>query len=481
VIEASTAPARVPTGVRWHRLWMRFRRLPPVTAAFETALIVLGVVALLVLLPHHVDKDGYDRYQALSALLGHGRILDTKYSLIGPLFSAPLWYAGRALGLPYDGVGLYNWLVFAVGLASLYALLKDRMDRRTLRAFLLLLIAGSMFPNHLTNYFGEVFTAMTVGVGLIAAQVGRPRLGWTAVALGVANTPAALPALVLVVLVRIVQTHRLRYSLVVVLALALIGAENWMRRGSPLATNYENGFTEPFLIGLLSILFSFGKGLLFFAPGLLLPLRRVLADWASGPGVRSTPLRTSQEERESSEERTRRLLGTTHLLWMVFLGGLVLVYARWWAWYGGWFWGPRFFLIAGLPACLALALRLRPAGRSSLLGDLATLGALALSVWVGINGAVYDQNTLFDICHRDHYAYEFYCHYLPGYSVLWRPFTVPDPIDWHGVLFIAYAAVVFAYLAAPVMRRIAVDLYGRLRLLVPVTGSASAGSAAPRH
>lgn len=459
MIESPAAPSRMPASMR--RLWLRlrFQRLPP-AAALEPALIALGLVALLVLLPHNVDKDGYDRYQALSALLGHGRIPDTKYSLIGPLFSALLWYAGRALGLPYDGVGVYNWLVFAVGLVCLYVLLKDRMDRRTLRAFLLLLIAGSMFPNHLTNYFGEVFTAMTVGVGLIAAQVGRPRLGWAAVALGVANTPAALPALALVVLVRIVQTRRLRYSLVVVFALALIGAENWIRRGSPLASNYENGFTEPFLTGLLSILFSFGKGLLFFAPGLLLPLRGVLAGLAEG---------------------TRRLLGTSHLLWMVFLGGLVLVYARWWAWYGGWFWGPRFFLIAGLPACLALALRLRPARRPSLLGDLATLGALALSVWVGINGAVYDQNTLFDICHRDHYAFEFYCHYLPSYSVLWRPFTVPDPIDWHGALFIVYAAVVFVYLAAPVARRIASELYGWLRLLMPVTGSASAGSRAPRH
>src|SRR5262249_55819704 len=143
-----------------------------------------------------------------------------------------------------------------------------------------------------------------------------------------------------------------------------------IRRGNPLASNYEDGFSEPFLIGLLSILFSFGKGLLFFAPGLLLPLRGALAGLAEG---------------------TRRLLATTHLLWVAFLGGLVLVYARWWAWYGGWFWGPRFFLIASLPACLALALRLRPARRPALLGDLATLGVLALSVWVGIDGAVYDQ------------------------------------------------------------------------------------------
>ena len=57
--------------------------------------------------------------------------------------------------------------------------------------------------------------------------------------------------------------------------------EAWIRRGSPFATGYENerglrtllpysglpGFTYPFVLGVLSSLFSFGKGLLFFAPG----------------------------------------------------------------------------------------------------------------------------------------------------------------------------------------------------------------------
>ena len=39
------------------------------------------------------------------------------------------------------------------------------------------------------------------------------------------------------------------------------------------------GFSYPFLFGLLSILFSFGNGLLFFTPGLLLPIRKTLSKW----------------------------------------------------------------------------------------------------------------------------------------------------------------------------------------------------------
>src|SRR5262249_40898698 len=80
--------------------------------------------------------------------------------------------------------------------------------------------------------------------------------------------------------------------------------------------------------------------------------------------------------------------------------------------------------------------------------------------------------------HRDHYAFEFYCHYLPSYSVLWRPFTVADPIDWRGGLFIAYAAAVFLYLATPPLRRIAQTLYRQLRTPIRQVGAHGPGPGA---
>src|SRR4029078_4990998 len=48
---------------------------------------------------------------------------------------------------------------------------------------------------------------------------------------------------------------------------------------------------------------------------------------------------------------------------VAFLAGLILVYARWWAWYGGWGWGPRFLLYAGVPSALGLAIVLGGAVR----------------------------------------------------------------------------------------------------------------------
>ena len=94
------------------------------------------------------------------------------------------------------------------------------------------------------------------------------------------------------------------------------------------------GFSYPFLFGLLAILFSFGKGLVFFTPGLFLPLKERLR--ALG-------------ERGSA-------LWRLHTSWLLFTASLVLIYASWWDRSGDWFWGPRFFLFASVPASFALAL-----------------------------------------------------------------------------------------------------------------------------
>src|SRR5205807_5306345 len=67
-------------------------------------------------------------------------------------------------------------------------------------------------------------------------------------------------------------------------------------------------------ICLASILFSFGKGLLFFAPGLLL----VRAAWRKAP-----------------HQEARDFLAYS----LLFLAGLVLVFSNCVEWSGGWTWG----------------------------------------------------------------------------------------------------------------------------------------------
>jgi hypothetical protein len=393
----------------------------------EWLLLALGMVAFQVLIRHDIFADGGLRFDELALLLDHGILSPKRYSLIGPLFSTPLYLMGHFYSSPARWAVRYNSVLFSLSLLVIYWVLRRWIDRALLRAFLLILVAASMFPAHVMTYYGETFTAVFVAVGLLVAEFGRPLVGWIAVVLGVANTTAAIAGLVVMVARRILETGRWRYVLAIIATIVVMCGENWIRRGSPFATAYESGFDNPFLFGLLGILFSFGKGLVFFVPGMFLPVKR----WMVGAG-----------------ESMRRLY-SVHLLWISFVVGLVLLYANWYGWDGGWFWGPRFFLIASFPASLALAVRLR--SPNGVLGaNLLTLGAFALSTWVDINGAVYNMTGVAPAClFTGHIEL---CDYMLPLSPLWHPFFAAQPLNLANVLFIAYCALVFVYLAAPLAR-----------------------------
>lgn len=178
--------------------------------------------------------------------------------------------------------------------------------------------------------------------------------------------------------------------------------ENLVRHHSLTNSRYEDGFTFPVFFGVLSILFSFGKGLIFFAPAIFLPVRGYFTRLGAGG------------------QKLYRAYG----LWIAFIVGMVAVYAGWYVWSGNWFWGPRFFLLAALPCSLALAVRLHRPGAASLPGNLLTLGLLALCVWVGINGTVFDVNALVGPCGR---VTGQVCVYLPQNSALWLPAGLAAP------------------------------------------------------
>jgi len=418
----------------------------------DGVLLALGL-AVLLFGPHFIDGDGVERFKALDALLSRGEVWPTPYSLIGPLFSSPLWLMGRIGPSAEWWCSGYNFILFALGLLVMDRLLRAAVSGPARRRFLMLLVFGSMFAHHVQNYYGELFTALLVASGVLAVAVRRSAWGWPCLILGAANTPASLVGLLLTTGMWCWRVRRLRYGLAVAACAALVLLESLLRRGPTLASGYEGnhgfatvlpysglpGFSYPFFFGLLSILFSFGKGLVFFAPGLLLGVRRDAA--SVGPGARSA-----------------------YGLWLAFLIGLMLVYARWWAWYGGWFWGPRFFLFASIPAAFALAVSLTEAPRQSLARNLVTLALLALSCWVGLNGAVFGTANL-EVCRADDYALESLTWYTPEFSVLWRPFVVVGPLPAWQWARAAVFVVGFCYLAAPVAAVVARQMAGRLRNL----------------
>ncbi|HUR55447.1 MAG TPA: hypothetical protein VMZ71_15035, partial [Gemmataceae bacterium] len=413
------------------------------------------VLAVLVILsgPLAVASDGVVRYEALDKLLRTGKLDPVKYSLAGPICSAPLWFLGEAVGHTKDVVGAFNRIVFVLMAAGLWLVARPLLGERERLRFVLFLLVGSLFPWHSGGYFGELFYAACVGLGLavVATRPGRwGWVGWPLVIWGTVNVPAAVPGLALGLGVLCWHRRRLRYALAVVAAVALVFLENYLRRGSAFDAGYKldkgyptalpfsglPNFSYPIFFGLLSILFSFGKGLVFFTPGLFLRYPRA-----------------SHDEREA---RVRLL----YWVWVAVVVGLVLVFARWWSWYGGAVWGPRFFLFASLPASLVLARLTTNAAGRSLWANTLTLAAVTLSCWAAANGMVFETHG-HDVFWANNFALESLTWYVPECSALWWPFVRPKPLEWHDWLRLAAFAVAYVYLAGPVAVALARQLRER--------------------
>ncbi len=411
-------------------------------AAAETGLILIGLFLLAFGQQQQLGGDGLARWEALLLLWQRGEVSDTIYSMIGPIFATPLYFLGLEV-LQY-----YNVILFALSIGALYLLLRKHVDPDMLRRFLLLLVAGSMIAPHVRNFYGEVFTMVAVGVGIVALVYRYTKAGWAAVILGAANTPATLVGLGLVSVGESVRFKRLRYLIPAAAGALVVVAEIWLRRGFD--AEYTNnvviaktimpysgldGFSYPFFFGLMAILFSFGKGLVFYLPGLLLPVRK----------------------------RMDSALFRVYLLWMLFLSGLVLAYATWWSWYGGDYWGPRFFVFGILPASLALAVALtRP--YPSVLGNLGVLAVLVLSVWIGANSLVLGSYFPAE-CFIGYYQYAYVCHFTLEFSQLWYPMVRPPTLTGDQILEFGYYLIVLAWLAGPLIAHIAGQLQDRVSKL----------------
>jgi hypothetical protein len=396
----------------------------------DLALLAIGVTVLWAV-PHHIGSDGEVRLEALTTLLHERRLAIPRYSIVGPLFALPLHAIGQA--------ALYNVTLFTLALAVVWRELRDV-------TLLVLLVFASMFGNHVQVFYGEPFTALAVTVGVLWLSRGLTVRGWTAIVLGAVNTPASVLGVAAIALLEARRTRRLAPFAAPIAVLLLACLENLVMRGGLLRTGYESdsgfrtvmpysglpGFSYPMFFGLLAIFLSFGKGLIFFTPGLFLPPAREEA------------------------ERVRRI----RVLLASFVVGLVLVYARWWSWYGGNFWGPRFFLASSVPACVALAghLRSREARRPRFNAVLAV--ALVLSFWVGVNGIVFDQSGL-GICSRDDYALEALCHFTPEYSPLWHPF-VQAKVTPLGIAVLVIWAIACAWIGRDVFAQLGRDVAKRV-------------------
>jgi len=384
---------------------------PAAALSRRAVLVTLGLTAaaialLFAVVPHGLYGDGYVRYLKIDALLREGTLGPERYSYVGPLFAAPFWLFGETR---MWWCARFNVLVLAAAVFAGWRALRPLLPVDERAAFVLLLAATGMMPHATRDFYGEAFSAVLVGTGFMLVNRARTAIGWSAVVLGVVNTPASAVGLLLAALWRTWKGRRLDGLIAFAVAAGLIVLENMIVRGGPFDSGYHGdrgvvtvlpysgmpGFSYPLLFGLASLLFSFGKGLLFFAPGVLLV---------------------------AHARRRRPDLATCLDLSVVFLGGLLLVYSQWWAWYGGWTWGPRFLLFAIYPSSLAIAVTLTaPAAwpRSAVI-----LAITWWTVWVGVSGAAFGVDGL-DECIANGYALEYLCWYVPEYSPVFRPLVLP--------------------------------------------------------
>jgi hypothetical protein len=411
--------------------------------------LLLGIgLASLFLLPFSISGDGNVRYEFMHLLIKRMEITSMRYSMIGPLFSLPLWLVSLFFKDPSLIISRYNFLLFAVFLFVLYQWLKGYFDRKLLLTFLIILAFGSMFPAHLLNYYGEVFSAACLALGTIGLATKNDRAGWVCLFLAVLNTPALLIPFALVVIYFTWEKKQIRYLMLIPACLILMIFEASLRTGNLLAGfqtylsqdhGYETlmpysgktGYSYPFILGVLSILLSFGKGLIFFCPSLLL----IGFAW-----------------KFISDPVERKMI----IIWLLIVLGLILAYASWWAWYGGWYWGPRFFLFASLPASWILA-RLIHSEHRSLVISVALPIFVTLALWIGVNGVVFRQNTL-EVCTQNDYALESLCWYVPEFSPLIRPFILHATLSLNDRLILVMFAVLWLYNILP----LAIDLLYRI-------------------
>lgn len=404
----------------------------------EWFLIGLGVVFYLFLFPHSIGGDGSSRFEALLALLNKGEIRPMLYSYVHPLVSAPLYYLGELVKTPFWWVSRFNTFVFLLTAWALWRFFRREWSAPQSRLFLLLLFCASMFPKHITDFYSEVFCACLAALA-IACFIGRRFWpGALLLCLSVWNSPGSLLAGAGILFFFSWRERRWRYAAALFPMVAGLFLENFLKYGTIFPDAYLSalghkgflpysegpGFSYPLFFGLLSVFFSYGKGLLFYTPGLLSLFFPEVFRGRAGEFLRAG---------------------------LFYLAGLVLVYARWWAWHGDFFWGPRFYLFASLWAPVALA-ALWPYIWENKPRLFFWVAVTALSLWVGCQGVLYGQDFL-EACNNPDVNLGFMCHYVPEYSPLWRPFVVwPIPFG-RKIAYLTYFLIVFGWvLSGPGVR-----------------------------
>lgn len=271
----------------------------------------------------------------------------SKRGIVHSLSLFPFWQIGRLLA----GVGLVQLSAFAAVLATVAAAVflthtAMMLGASQRRAAAIGIVFGLASPAwvYARFHYSEPLTTLCWTAAFWLVVRGREQ-----------NTPDRAAVLSGFVLGAGVLVHKINIVALVVLGLwwlwqatytprwwrqllffglgavpsgLVLAGLNWLRYGTLLTTGYtspEEGFVFDYTSSIPGLLVSPGKGIVWFAPAVVLALAGWRGFW-----------------------RERHPVAVLAAGW---IGGALAVYGGWFMWWGGWSWGPR-YLVPILPFLL---------------------------------------------------------------------------------------------------------------------------------
>ena len=280
-----------------------------------------------------IERGSFAVDPELNTLPGRGGLEYSRYGLGLSLVAAVPYLAARPVvavveepGLLLEAAAASTMPVVTGALAVALYLLGRRLGARIPAATLVAVgaVAGTFALPYGKEFFAEPLAALALVFTVERLLARRP--AWAGLALGIAVLTRPQNLLFVPVAAAVAWRTQgpravLRLGLGLLPGVGLTFAYNWFRFGDALKLGYEDvGLTTPFVEGAAGLLVDPLKSVVLFAPIVLLLPAAAVRSWRN--------------------DRPATILITAYVAITFVLT------ATWFAWHGGWSWGPRLLLPA---------------------------------------------------------------------------------------------------------------------------------------
>ena len=407
------------------------RKVPSIVIR-KPFLVIIAFTLVVLLNPMQLRHDDGVRFAHAADAVSGSSLLDSKYSICFLWILWSLINMGRGIGNELVFVQLLVPMLLALSALLLTTSLgrgRSPIVRKVGTHAVLFSLAGAyvVSPN------SDLFSASLLVIGYVLTLDSRAfsfflraPFGVLALVLAGWNSPPHVAGIGAIGLILVLKKKSFLVVCAAAVAAILVIGEATLANGEFSASKYgleggapnvlpwENivGFGYPILFGVIGILFSLGRGLVFFIPGL----------WFVG-----------DQPQKRNFDPTRVLVLHTLIL--------IPIYGTWWSWYGGVGFGPRFFIVGAFAGAGLLAIN---AGNIPSVKRKCWISvALLLSTYVSLVGAlIHISNNTFNRCVDDNFYYEPICWYVAEYSPLLSPLWDNfEPIGVRGWILVSLGAL----------------------------------------